>query len=359
MAKTRGESLFPRSWQFSPDQMTTILSREFPGVRVSRVELLDGSDGTSSRARLGVEYAEGAGPESVFAKTQGDFSHRFLHLMTGNLYREALLYGSGIALPLEHPRPYHGSVDRLRLNELVVMEDLTPRGVVLFDATKRLGVDDVASGLRGLAALHSRFWRLSSEKDPALAWAEPWKATWTFRLTLRRTVGVGIENLRDSLSTGLASLGAAGMEQWWTRYIRTVSRGPLTLLHGDAHVGNTYRVPGCELGFLDWACVRKGNWAFDVGYFLVSALDVEERRRHDEDLVEEYRRALDVPVEDRPTRDQAWLRYRSSIPYGLAVWLATASSVNYQSHAICSNLVQRFGCAFEDLDTPGAIAELG
>lgn len=353
-----GGSKIPRNWQFTPEWMTPIIAQRYPGARLSKVRLVDGSEGTSSRARFELEYAEGSGPEAVFAKTQGDWLHRLLHVLTENLYQEGELYGSGLQLPLEYPKPVYGAVDRLRLNYLAIMEDLSPRGVILNDATKPVSVDDVASGLRGLARMHSAFWNFSPETSPELNWVKQWKASWTFQLTLRRTCGIGIANLKDSLPPEIAALGAKGLEQWWTRYIRTVSRGPMTFLHGDPHVGNTYRVPDGDFGFLDWACCRKGNWAFDVGYFLVSALDVADCRAHEADLIEEYRKALDVPAQDLPSAEEAWLRYRTTPAYGLAVWVATGSSVNYQSSEICSNLVHRYGRAFLDLDTRSALASL-
>ncbi len=349
----------PANWQFTPEQLTPIIAARHPGARLSRVSLLDGSDGTSSRAMLGLEYAEGTGPAAVFAKTQGDIWHRLLHFMTGNLYREALLYSSGVTIPVEHPAEYFGQVDRLRLNELVIMEDLSARGVTLHDATRRLSVEEIAEGLRGLALLHSAFWRFTGESHPSLDWVDTWRATRRFRMILRGTCGKGIANVRASLPDPVAELGAAGVEHAWTAYIKTVSQGPLTLLHGDAHVGNTYALPSGEFGFLDWACVRRGNWAFDLGYFLVSSLDVATRREHERELVELYRQALDVPPADLPTREQAWLRYRSTPAYGLAAWLGTASSADYQSHPICSTTVNRFATAFMDLDTPSAIASLG
>ena len=348
----------PSNWQFTPEFMTHVVAAQHPGARVSEVSLLNGSDGTSSRALLGLKYAEGSGPGALFVKTQGDWKHRLLHVMTGNLYRESLMYGSGVAIPVEHPRPYFGGVDRLRLNDLVMMEDLSPRNVTLNDATKPLSVENVASGLRGLAKLHSKFWNFSAGDYPTLAWVEPWKATLTFRLTIRRACKIGIENHRNSLPEEMAALGGAGMEEWWTKYIRTVSQGPMTLLHGDAHVGNSYIVPGGEVGFLDWACVRKGNWAFDVGYFLAGALDVETCRANEADLVEEYRQALEVPTAEMPSREEAFLRYRTTPAYGMAVWVATGCSVNYQSSEICANLVHRYGRAFLDLDTRAALGEL-
>jgi hypothetical protein len=347
----------PNDWKFTPEEMTSILSSKYPGSEVSSVRLIDGSDGTQSRARIGLTYAKGSGPDSVFVKTEGDHWHRVLHLFTGNLYREALMYGSEVELPLEHPMPIYGSVDRARLNQLVVMEDLTPRSAILNDATEPLSVDDVAKGLRGLAQLHSHFWRFSAERYSTLKWVKPWSATLTFRLALLKACGPGIRNLKDSLPEDVAALGARGLTHWWTRYIGTVSRGPLTLLHGDAHVGNTYLVDD-KLGFLDWACVRQGNWAFDIGYFIIGALDVRERRAHQKALIEEYRQALDVPEGDRPTSEEAWLRYCSSPAYGLAVWVGTGSSINYQKPEICSNLVSRYGEAFLDLETQRSIIDL-
>ena len=348
----------PSNWQFSPEFMTRVIEQQHPGARVSEVNLLSGSDGTSSRALIGLKYAEGAGPATLFAKTQGDWSHRLLHVMTGNLYREALMYGSGVPIPVEHPRPYFGGVDRLRLNDLVMMEDLSPRNVTLNDATTPLSVEAAASGLRGLAKLHSKFWNFTSRAYPTLDWVEPWKATFTFRMTIRKACKIGIENHRKSLPEEVAALGGIGMEEWWTKYIKTVGQGPMTLLHGDAHVGNSYILADGEVGFLDWACVRRGNWAFDVGYFLAGALEVEDCRAHEADLVEEYRSALEVPAEEMLSKEEAWLRYRTTPAYGMAVWVATGSSVNYQSSEICANLVNRYSRAFLDLDTRSALTEL-
>ena len=74
----------------------------------------------------------------------------------------------------------------------------------------------------------------------------------------------------------------------------------LTLLHGDPHIGNTYVLPGDEVGFLDWQVVRRGNWSQDVGYFLVSALTVADRRESEPELIEAYRGTVSLPFEPGP-----------------------------------------------------------
>ena len=114
--------------------------------------------------------------------------------------------------------------------------------------------------------------------------------------------------------------------------------GTPTLLHGDAHIGNTYVLPGSRLGFLDWQVVRRGDHILDLGYFLQGALTVDDRRSHEVDLVEEYHQHL--AGTDGPSFDEIWLRYRASVTHGLTLWLATAAS-NWQRPEASAELGSR------------------
>lgn len=330
-----------------------------PGAHVSEVRLVMVDDGTCSRARFELEYASGNGPASVFGKAKGDWYRRVLQLATSNALIEGRLFASGIELPIEHPQAFAASVEANRLNDLVLLEDLLLRGATMNDATTPMGVDEVLDGLRGLAALHSRYWRLSSTTEPALDWVRPWRSTRSFRALLRFGCGRGLTRLSDAVGSEVAALGATGMTSAWDRYVRSVSHAPIALLHGDAHVGNTYSLPDGTVGFLDWGVVRRGHWSFDVGYFIVSSLSVEDRRERARDLVEAYRDALEVPEGDLPTEEEAWLRVRSSPAYGLAIWVTTGSEDGYQSPEVCRNLSERFAAAFTDMSTLDALDRLG
>ena len=353
------DARIPRDWDVSPEWMTEALRASCPGAAVSTVEQVGGSDGTSSRAVLRLTYRQGTGPETVFAKTKGDPLRRTFQWMTDNAFIEGRLAQAGVPLGVEHPRFYAGAVDRLRLNDMVVMEDVTGRDAVLNDATRPLSLDEVRSGLLGLARLHSRYWEFDERRDPALDWVAPWRAKPTFRFLLRLGCARGLPRLRDHLPDQVAQLGTSGLIRQWRRQVAAAGQGAQTLLHGDAHVGNTYTLPDGELGFYDWGVVRSGNWSFDVGYFLISALDVATRRAHAASLVEEYRTALEVPERRRPDPEEAWLRFRSATAYGLAIWVTTGAEDGYQSPEVCGALAGRFGHAFVDLDTPGALSELG
>jgi hypothetical protein len=67
---------------------------------------------------------------------------------------------------------------------------------------------------------------------------------------------------------------------------------------------------------------------------------------------------LDLPDAQCPDFDEAWLRFRASPAYGLAIWVTTGAEDGYQAPAICQALSQRFSSAFTELATPSAITEL-
>jgi len=68
---------------------------------------------------------------------------------------------------------------------------------------------------------------------------------------------------------------------------------------------------------------------------------------------------LDVPKAQLPTADEAWVEYRATPVYGLAIWLATLSTDSYQSYEISRTLSDRFAAAFVELDTLSALSAIG
>src|SRR5581483_6652159 len=116
--------------------------------------------------------------------------------------------------------------------------------------------------------------------------------------------------------------------------------------------------PGDRVGFLDWQVCRRGSWAQDAAYFLVSALTVEDRRAAERWLLSAYRDALDGPEQDRPTDEEVWLRYAAAHPYGLAVWLATHQSDRAQNAEVCRALIQRYAAAYLDCESDRALERL-
>jgi Ser/Thr protein kinase RdoA (MazF antagonist) len=228
------------------------------------------------------------------------------------------------------------------------MEDLAARGADPRDALHPLNVEQVLYGVRALARLHSRYWNFSRQSQPKLRWVRTWEPTQGWQLGLRKRVPIGLARGTDRLPSAITQFNG----------VKSLAQGPLTLLHADAHVGNVYALPGNQMGFLDWI-VRRGNWSQDVGYFLVGALTEEDRRRSERMLIEAYCGALTVPAGERPSFDEAWLRYRASHIYGLTIWLSTLGTDGWQPHPISLQLAQRYSSACIEHDMLGALASLG
>jgi hypothetical protein len=347
----------PSDWNdVTPEWMTQALSHRYPDVRVGEVTLIMVDNGTNRRARFALKYDAGCGPDVVFAKAEGDY--RQAHALNGNMFNEPELFASGVPLPVDHPLAYYVLVDRPALDYVIVMEDVTKRGADPRDATRPMTVGQVANGLQGLARLHSQYWGFSGLTHPNLDWVQTWAATDGFAAGLIGRVPAGLERGASVLPEEVRQLDTPAIVDIWARCVDSLARDPVTLLHADPHIGNTYVLPSDDIGFLDWQVLRRGNWSQDVGYFLVSALTVQDRRGSEAELVAAYGRSLDVPADQRPTVEEAWLRYRASPGYGLAVWLATLGSDTAQRREVCLALCERYAAAFVELGTAEALSEL-
>jgi aminoglycoside phosphotransferase (APT) family kinase protein len=349
----------PAAWEdVTAEWMAAALADAYPGIDVCDVTLLLADDGTNRRARFGLTYGAGTGPETVFVKSEAP-AHREVHARNGNLFNEADLYSSGVELPVEHPRPYHVTIDRPGLDYVIVMEDLARRRADPRDATRPMTVEQVANGVRALARLHGRYWSFTAATHPRLAWVQTWEPTEGFQSGLRRRVPTGLERARDTMPEAVARYDGDGIVDLWVRFVSSLAKGPVSLLHGDAHIGNTYVLPNDVVGFLDWEVVRRGNWSQDVGYFLIGALTAEDRRRGQEGLVRGYLAELAVQDDQRPTSEEAWLRYRASAAYGLAIWLSTLGTDGWQRREVSLALAQRYADAFVELHSLDALDQLG
>jgi len=94
--------------------------------------------------------------------------------------------------------------------------------------------------------------------------------------------------------------------------LRVVDRsGPHCFLHVDPHLGNLYIDADGVAGLLDWQAPRRGPWVHDFAYFLISSLDVLDRREWERPLLQHYLDALRAHgVAAVPAFEDAWLAYR-------------------------------------------------
>jgi aminoglycoside phosphotransferase (APT) family kinase protein len=127
----------------------------------------------------------------------------------------------------------------------------------------------------------------------------------------------------------------------------------VTFIHGDSHYGNVfYDADGCS-GHYDWQNYRCGHWCHDVSYFLVSALSVQDRERAERELIGRYADALRANGVDEVSAEEAWLRYRQHLIYGL--WIFLANWEEMQPFEVNATYVTRFAAAAADHDTYGLL----
>jgi hypothetical protein len=152
----------------------------------------------------------------------------------------------------------------------MVMEDLAARGADPRDSLRPLTIEHARSGVRALGRMHGRYWGRRVLQNPDLGWLEPFLP---FDGLQYAPLPSALERLDSDTPREVMSLSIDHLvESVWKPYIRTLTKSPQTLLHGDPHIGNTYVTPNNEVGFLDWQMARRGNWSLDLRYFLQGAL---------------------------------------------------------------------------------------
>lgn len=342
--------------------LTRALQRPFPGSRVAAVVVLDQDAGTTERARLGVTYADvGRGdppPVTLFVKlAPRDLRTRlFVDLMQlGNT--ETRFYRDVAAgLPGEMPRVYHASTVGRGQGFALLLEDLSVRGARFSDASQALGVEEACSVMARLAELHAALWE-SPRFASDLAWLKSRERNDLYpveRFLCALAVPAGAAAFGDLVPrearAAVPRLLAArdALEDAW-------ARGPRTLIHGDAHAGNLYFVPGA-VGLLDWQLAQRAQGMRDVAYFLASSLPIAVRREHDRSLVALYLRALAERGVAPPSFDVAWEQYRLHAVYAWIAVAVTAAAATLQQEPIVRAAIERTSRAMTDLD---ALALLG
>lgn len=126
---------------------------------------------------------------------------------------------------------------------------------------------------------------------------------------------------------------------------------PQTVVHGDAHVGNTFLIPDGGAGLVDWQLCVRGFGMHDVTYLLATSLPVQDRRVHERELIAYYAdRLREFGVTEPPALEALWTEYRRAAVWCLYIGWLTVPVVNYGWEITIGNHL-RVTTAMEDLET--------
>ena len=233
---------------------------------------------------------------------------------------------------------------------VIVLDDLTPLGVVFSDPLDNMAPESVAKALAMMARYQGESWMNPFVRDDkylrsggALKIGD--LASWLFsdqnwaEQSARPRFKTVLKPLLDQARWRRAYIALT--ENWWWS-------GPYCLSHGDCHVGQSYRLPDGDVRLLDWQCCMAASWGHDFANFMVSALSPADRRECEGDLLKAHLELMREYGGHPPDVDTAWKVYSACVLYGAGSALC---KVEMQSEEYCTLISHRHMSAAEDLGT--------
>jgi len=352
--------------QVGPDYISAAFAAVAPGARALSVTDQGGHSGTTSRRRFAITWnsvGRQAGlPTSVFAKaTSPSPKNRTMVAALGLARNEIAFYQTARPGLPDHlaPQAYHSYVTR-GARHLLLTEDVVSNGGTAYSLADDADPAHAFAMMETLALLHAHFWE-TPRFATDLSWVKPesqrpgfFLLLWQFRSVrgkLLKASGVELPSAVRDMADFVNRHDRELHRQW--------ERGPQTLLHGDCHMGNTFRLVDGRAGLLDWQVVHRGPGMREVAYFLTHSTPTAVRREYERDLIAHYLQALtDCGIADAPNSSQAWDLYRFFV---FDAWDSSAITVVWPGLQDRSNVQAGFARAnatVADLDVVGVLREV-
>lgn len=328
----------------TPEWLSAALGIRYPGIRVTSVKPGPVISRVSTNARFTIE-CEGGLPEGLSPHlcAKGYFGE------TGRQYRsagtsEALFYRDLVdSIPVRTLRPVYADVDPATGHGVVLTEDVAVHGATFLDGREPYSAEQAAASLEQYAILHGSTWNSAAVR--AAEWLGPRIASSGMTRGVKEIRG----NFDGPIGAGVpdpARQPERLMEAFMAIPAYTEQIDHWSLLLGDAHIGNLIMDAAGRPWLVDWQLVQRGPWFLDVGYHIASALTVEDRRRHEQALVERYLGRLVEAGGERPSDEEIRIGLCCGIVYGFFLWGITLKV----DPAITAVRLERLGTAVADHD---------
>jgi hypothetical protein len=358
------------STHFDVETVQALIRTKHPEVTLRSSAVIDTAmtsddlQQVSSARRVGLEVEYGPEgrtdlPTRLIAKiARPDFGDLPLYRNEVNAYLRL-----GDEFPVTTPQCVGGHHDVGTGAFALLLEDLRLDGARFQSARTEMTVTDIEAQLDGLARLHAEYW-CSTRFDDELDWVLPHTsgpiydmftdpnlipALVTYEVATQQFKRELVEMVDETAASLCAKVEIARHHQ---------SSLQQTLLHGDCHIGNTYRCADGKAGLLDWQLLARGYCMHDVTYLLVTGLSVSDRRRHERHLIEYYRdRLAEAGVPGAPSAAELFQEHRIAAAWCFyAGWLTTPVD-NYGWEISVGNHI-RLATAYRDLESQRAIEAL-
>src|SRR5262245_40833164 len=257
---------------------------------------------------------------------------------------------------LRVPACYATSFDAATRDFVIVLEDIVAGGCTTSDGTVGVAPDSAAVALEELAHLHARFDDVVV-RDPQVPWIPRAKHASKYG---ERLLAIALAEHRDRLQNDFAELAHLYIDRGDELQALWHS-GPNTVIHGDPHLGNLFDDHG-RTGFLDWGIINVSSPMRDASYFITMAMDIEDRRTHEEHLLRHY---LDVHNSIAATPisfEDAWRMHREQAAYTVPACcqiVVFPENITEKRRVFSQAFLARAEAAVTDLDALGAVRAAG
>ena len=274
-----------------PDQLTpawfdAVLGAD-PAVRGVTTEPV-GTGQMASTLRAHLDLADGTARTVVVKYARPDVESA----MAGMAYaKEVAFYVElGDRVAVRTPRCYYAAIEEGRPRFVLVLEDMadTQQG----DQIGGCPVDHAEAALVNLAGLHGTTW---CDEDLAAADWLGGNAGITAEVMVP-VLGMAADSFAERFAAELDPAETAVLDA--SRDLLAAwmfDRGDrFSVVHGDYRLDNLLFPPDDPAGVaaVDWQTASVGPPVRDVAFFLSTCLEVDDRRRHEDDLVAAYHRSL-------------------------------------------------------------------
>jgi len=274
------------------------------------------------------------------------------------LYEREVRFYADVAktVTIRTPVCHHAAYDEATGRFLLLLESLSP--AALTDQFEGLSLARAELALRELARLHAPLWGATS-----IGTAIPRPTD--------DAGGAGVAELLPALLAGFlerfgdaVSAPTRAVVEWLGPSLPAYyagNGGPTTVQHGDFRTENLLfdgRGGAVPMATVDWQMVALGAGALDVAYLLTTSLDVEDRRRHERDLLALYHDrlcALGVTGYDARAlfEDYAFHAFQGVVMLACSAMIVERTE---RGDAMFLTMIERSAAAVDDLD---ARARLG
>ncbi|RGP61617.1 hypothetical protein FSPOR_9943 [Fusarium sporotrichioides] len=342
----------------TPEEVTSEWLAEVLGVEVKASEITSMIHGTASKLFVRLAFGDGVKtdvPSNVVVKGGFNPAIRVAFPEMWATYRREAEFYQHVAPQTKMllPSIWFAGTDVVNGQGIVIMSDVSGEatfGTMLEPWNHQV----VGEALKQLASLHAKTWNSKEEAYPWLFGKDGAKLENPVRkivLALLEPAPWGArfdEKVRPPVAKELLDAGRVrkAFQALWK--FADADQKYYSLIHGDDHIGNTLITKDGTPGFIDWQGLQYGPSILDVTYFLTGALTVEDRRRHEKELIEVYLEALYKEGGPQLTREDIWGDYQRYSLQGF-LWAMTPQAM--QPDEAVFAMAKRYSAAIMDHKT--------